>query len=59
MPHAFEFASDRQQLIDRIAGLDFYHSYTLSNGLHIPGWWDVSRSIESYPFPSQMRGSTS
>lgn len=56
MPHVFEFTSDRQQAIDRVAGLEFYHSYTLSNGLHIPGWWDVSRSIDSYPFPSQMKG---
>src|ERR1051326_4248591 len=56
MPHVFECTSDRQQVIDRIAGLDFYHSYALSNGLHVPGWWDVGRSIDSYPFPARTKG---
>jgi SAM-dependent methyltransferase len=32
-------------------GLHFYHSFDLSNGLHIQGDWDISRDVGSYLLP--------
>jgi tRNA (mo5U34)-methyltransferase len=55
-PCVFATRSARAEAEQCTRGLHFYHSFTLSNGLRIPGDYDMARSIDTYPFPSDMRG---
>jgi SAM-dependent methyltransferase len=45
-------SEDVERLIE---GCHFYHSFDLSNGIHIAGDWDASIGIEKYGFPD-LRG---
>jgi len=51
----FETALDRAACEAACEGRHFYHAFDLSNGLHIPGDWDISRDIASYRLPD-LRG---
>ena len=54
-PVIFNTAADAATCEVAAAPHHFYHSFDLSNGLHIAGDWDISVDIERYRFPD-VRG---
>ncbi len=43
-------------LADRVAGLDWYHSIDLADGLVTPGWFDLRPSAAKVPLPERLDG---
>jgi SAM-dependent methyltransferase len=54
-PVVFEINRDQAACLEAAGSAHFYHSFDLSNGLHLAGDWDISRDIASYRFPD-VRG---
>jgi SAM-dependent methyltransferase len=38
-----------------VAGVHFYHSFQFSNGCAVTGDWEISRSLDQYQFPGDLR----
>lgn len=52
-----EFNARAKELgLGDVSGLYWYHTVELPNGLVTPGVYDFRRSLESFPFPRDMRG---
>ncbi len=51
----FQTSASRETCEQAAKDATFYHSYDLSNGVHIAGYWDISIDIADYRFPD-VRG---
>jgi len=51
----FETRLDRAACEAACEGVHFYHAFDLSNGLHVPGDWDISHDVSRYRLPD-LRG---
>lgn len=56
MAYVFQTGVAPEQLRSQLAGVPFYHSFSLSNCVHVDGDYNIEATLSQYAFPQDMTG---